>query len=113
MFSRHKTRFLGLAQVSCYKLFKVMSNVIIQENKKLERYYAIDNEFTPADFFIDSCEVYETFRSSIINLFLKISSSLQRERLKFFVKKCAIKKCIAMNFVKNRERGQAGISTFF
>ena len=71
MFSRHKTPFLGLAQVSCYKLFKVMSNVIIQENKKLERHYAIDNEFTPADFFIDSCEVYETFRSNQIHLFRK------------------------------------------
>ena len=41
--------------VSWYKLFKVMSNVLIQVNKKLGRHYAFDNEYTPVDFFTDSC----------------------------------------------------------
>ena len=41
--------------VSWYKLFKMMSNVLIQVNKKLGRHYAVDNEYTPVDFFTDSC----------------------------------------------------------
>ena len=57
--------------VSWYKLFKVMSNVIIQVNKKLGRHYALDNEYTPVDFFTDSCQVLEIFRSIQIHLFRK------------------------------------------
>ena len=110
---------LQFFMVSCYKLLKVMSIVIIQVNKKLGRHYTIDNESSRVDFFSLIAMRYKKSLCPIkFIIFVKICFNLQRERLellltKMSLKKCAIKKCIAMNFVKNRERGQAGVCTFF
>ena len=78
--------------VSCYKLLKVMSNVIIQENKKLRRHNAIDNKFTPANFFIYSSEVQEIFRSNPIHLFRENLLYSTTGKFEFFVNKNVPKK---------------------
>ena len=106
--------------VSCYKLLKLMSNVKIQAIKKLGWHNAIDSKVLRLIFSFIAVRYKNKKSLGPIQFvfFVKLGYKLQRERFWLFVnknvpKKCAIKKCLAMNFVKNSERGQAGVSTFF